>query len=73
VPAETGDILIFANKTAPIGKTGNFSLMMNVEPDCSKSYLEWNYAANHPLYYTKGSSNFNPIQPEMIEVSRESL
>lgn len=52
VPEETGDILIFANKTASIGQSGDFSLVMNFEPDASQGYLDWNYAANYAIYRT---------------------
>ena len=38
-PEESGDLLVFANKTAPIGKNGNVSLLMNVQTNSSLPYL----------------------------------
>ena len=73
VPDETGDLLIFANKTANIGINATFSMAMQFEPDTSKNYLKWNYAAMQPPYFFKMSNNKDTIQPEMIEVSQAEV
>lgn len=69
-PLETGDILIFANKTSTDAYASDFSMAMNFEENCEQSYLEWNYAANHAKYRTLFSQNNNPVQPEIIEISQ---
>ena len=72
-PEESGDLLIFANKTAPIGKNGNASLLMNVQTNSSLSYLKWSYARNDTSKHTIASRNWDPIQPEMIDICQEKL
>ena len=64
-------MLVFANKTAAIGKNGNVSLLMNVQPDSSANYLYWKYARNET--YTIASRNWDPVQPEMIDICAEKL
>lgn len=73
VAENSGDILIFANKTSPIGQSGDFSLVMNFEANSTQNYVDWNYAANHAKYRTLFSQNNNPVQPELIEISKEQI
>ena len=59
IPELSGDLLIFANKTAPIGKNGDGAMVMNVQKDSAISYLQWIYAK--PDYYTIASQTNDPI------------
>ena len=41
IPEESGDLLIFVNKTAPIGKSGDAALLMNVQTNSEFPYAFW--------------------------------
>ena len=71
IPEISGDLLIFVNKTSPIGQGGDASLLLNVQKNSEQSYLSWIYAK--PTYYTISSATQDPIQPEMIEICQEKL
>ena len=59
IPEESGDILIFANKTAPIGKGGDAAMLLNIQTNSGDSYLNWNYALAD--FFTIASQTADPI------------
>ena len=71
VPEETGDVLILVNKTGPIHENGDLSLGMNIEADCNKNYTRWNLPTGRRN--TARSRTFDPVQPEIINMSKEKL
>ena len=71
VPEESGDLLIFVNKTSPVGHEGDAKLLLNVQKNSENSYLSWIYPSS--TRYTIASETNDPIQPEMIDICKEKL
>ena len=71
VPEESGDLLIFVNKTSPIGHEGDATLLLNVQKNSENSYLSWFYPSS--TRFTIASETNDPIQPEMIDICKEKL
>ena len=71
VPEESGDVLILVNKTAPLHKNGDISLGMNVQANSNKPYIDWTLPTGRRN--TARSRTFDPIQPEIINMSQDKL
>jgi hypothetical protein len=68
---DDGDLLIFLNKTNPIGQEGDMALHMNIERDGSKEYKRWNLPKTFSS--TLKSQTNNAHTPEIIDLSGNSL
>lgn len=67
VPEESGDVLILVNKTGPIHENGDLSLGMNIQANADVNYTEWNLPTGRRN--TARSRTFDPVQPEIINMS----
>ena len=59
------------NKTAPLHKNGDLSLSMNIQADATKPYTDWILPTGRRN--TARSRTFDPIQPEIINMSKRRM
>lgn len=69
ISAQLGEMVIFMNKTADLGKNGDSILIANVMPESqSRAISNWAYPTITNNNYTFGSANGRSNQAEILEL-----